>query len=286
MNQEHGQRFLLELSAVRNDLPFSPLLLSRLFRLTDEDGASPLETIAAAVAEDQGLAAKVLAMANSAFYGLQSQVRSVSRAVTVLGLREIRVLLFTLGMHGLAACHPLPPGFDLTAYLEHQLAVSQAALALARACRAMDPDEAAAAGVLHDLGKLVTALYRPADWQAQAALAQAEGLPWHEAETRHFGLDHGLIGAMVLRSWNLPESLTEPVNWHHAPEAAPAHRPAALLIGCADACARTAANDPAPGIAVNPDWLSELGLTAETALAATEQALAAHAPCLLAAALA
>ena len=62
MNQAHGQRFLLELPAIRNDLPFSPALLDRLFRLTDEDGTSPLESIAAAIAEDQGLSARVLAM--------------------------------------------------------------------------------------------------------------------------------------------------------------------------------------------------------------------------------
>ena len=63
MNQEHGQRFLLELPAVQSDLPFSPALLPRLFRLTDEDGRSPLEAIAAAIAEDQGLSSRVLAMA-------------------------------------------------------------------------------------------------------------------------------------------------------------------------------------------------------------------------------
>jgi putative nucleotidyltransferase with HDIG domain len=285
MTQEHGQRFLLELPAVRDDLPFSPVLLQRLFRLTDEGGLSPLEAIAAAIAEDQGLSVKVLALANSAFYGLQSQVRSVSRAVAVLGLREIRALVLALGMHGLAARHPLPPGFDLSAHLEHQLAVAQAALALARASGAMHPDEAYTAGVLHDLGKLVTALYRPKDWLAQAALVQAQDLPWHEAESRHFGLDHGLIGAMVLRSWNLPESLTEPVNWHHAPQSAPGSPQPAYVIGCADACARALAHDPSPGIAVDAAWLSALGLSAKTALAVTGQALACRAPSLLAAAL-
>ena len=60
----------------------------------------------------------------------------------------------------------------------------------------MAPDDAFTAGVLHDIGKLVTALYRPDDWLAQAALVAREGIPWHEAETRHFGLDHGLIGSM------------------------------------------------------------------------------------------
>jgi putative nucleotidyltransferase with HDIG domain len=286
MNQGHGQRFLQELPAIQNDLPFSPALLERLFRLTDEHGLSPLEAIAAAISEDQGLSARVLAMANSAFYGLQSQVGSVARAVTVLGLREIRALVLALGMYGLAARHPLPAGFALTAHLEHQLAVAQTAMALARASGGMDADDAFTAGVLHDLGKLVTALYRPDDWLAQTALAQTEGLARHEAETRHFGLDHGLIGAMVLRAWNLPESLTEPVNWHHAPGLAPGSQKPGYVIGCADACARLLTDDPAPGITVSETDLAVLGLTVDAALAVSREALSARNPALFAAALA
>lgn len=286
MNQERGQKFLLELPSIRNELPFSPDLLTRLFGLTDEDGASPLEAIASAIAEDQGLSARLLSLANSAFYGLQAQVRTVNRAVAVLGLREVRGLVLILGMHGLAASRPLPADFTLAPYLEHQLAVAIAAMALARESRTMAPDDAFTAGVLHDLGKLLTALYRPDDWLAEQALAAAENLPWHEAEERHWGLDHGLIGAMVLRSWNLPETLTEPVNWHHAPEAAPGRREPGRIIGLADACARELSGTPLPGVAVTGTLASSLGLSLQKALATTEAALAQRSPGLLGAALA
>jgi len=278
MTQERGQGFLLELPAVRNDLPFSPSLLPRLFSLTGDEAASPVTAIASAIAEDQGLSTRLLAMANSAFYGLQSQVATVSRAVAVLGLREVRGLVLMLGMRGLAGARALPPGFALAPYLEHQAAVAVAAMALARETRAMDPDDAFTAGVLHDLGKLLTALYRPGDWQAQAALAAA-GLPWHDAEERHWGLDHGLIGAIVLRSWNLPETLTEPVNWHHSPDASPGPRQPAGLIGLADACARELTGSPLPG--VEPEAAlaaSGLPLSAGTARDIVETALAARDP--------
>ena len=286
MSQERGQGFLLDLPAVKNDLPFSPDLLTRLFRLTGEEGLSPLEAIAAAVAEDQGLSARLLALANSAFYGLQSQVGTVGRAVAVLGLREVRSLVLALGMRGLAGARPLPPGFAFTPYLAHQLAVAGAARGLARITAAMDPDDAFTAGLLHDLGKLLTALYRPEDWQAQAALAAAEGLPWHEAEERHWGLDHGLIGGMVLRSWNLPESLTEPVNWHHAPLAAPGRPLPCALTSLADALAREATDTPQPGIAPDPALAARLGLSLDAARQCVKAALAERDTAALAAALA
>ncbi len=286
MSQERGQRFLLDLPTVRNDLPYSPDLLTRLFRLTGEEGLSPLEAIAAAVAEDQGLSARLLALANSAFYGLQSQVGTVGRAVAVLGLREVRSLVLALGMRGLADARPLPPEFAFAPYLAHQLAVAGAARGLARITAAMDPDDAFTAGLLHDLGKLLTALYRPEDWQAQAALATAEGLPWHEAEERHWGLDHGLIGGMVLRSWNLPETLTEPVNWHHAPLAAPSRLLPCALASLADALAREATDTPQPGIAPDPALAARLGLSLDAARQCVKAALAERDTAALAAALA
>lgn len=286
MSQERGQRFLAALPTIQSELPFSPDLLARLFRLTDDQAASPLPAIVEAIAEDQGLSIRLLALANSAFYGLQSEVRSVGRAVAVLGLREVRVLVLALGMRGLAASRALPPGFGFVAYLEHQLAVAVAAMALARATGVMDPDDAFTAGVLHDLGKLLTALYRPDDWLAEQALVAAENIPWHEAEERHMGLDHGLIGAMALRSWNLPESLTEPVNWHHAPEAALGRPEPGRLLCLADACVRQVVAATEPGIAPTKAMALGIGLSLPAALDLTAQALAARNPTLLAAALA
>ena len=117
-------------------------------------------------------------------------------------------------------------------------------------------------------------------------MAAREGLPWHEAETLHFGLDHGLIGAMVLKSWNLPETLTEPVNWHHAPEAAPGRREPGYVINCADACVRTLTGDQTAGIDLSDTVTAAIGLTMDAALAAVEAALATRNPALFAATLA
>ena len=285
MNQERAQRFLRDLPALRDELPFSPDLLTRLFRLTDADGAASPEEIAAVIARDQGLSTRVLALANSAFYGLQAEVGSIGRAVTVLGLREVRGIVLALCMRGLAVNRPLPPDFALTPYFEHQVAVAVAAMALARETGVMHPDDAFTAGVLHDLGKLLTALCRPEDWTAQEALCREARLPWHEAEERHWGLDHGLIGAMALGAWNLPAALTEPVNWHHAPEAAPDRPEPCRLLGLADACVRKLAGDPPPGAAEAAVLAPGVGLSPGAARDVAGAALAARPPGLLAAAL-
>lgn len=284
MNHERAQSFLLELPALRLDLPFSPVLLNKLFVQTADGGMAPLEDIADTISRDQGLTAKVLTMANSAFYGLQSEVRTVHRAVTVLGLNEIRTLILALGMRHLAATHPVPKTFDIAAYFEHQLAVGLAAKELAPSLGASDADNLFTAGVLHDLGKLIIAQHRSADWQAITDKAQAESLSFQQAEDRYWGLDHALIGAMILKSWNLPPELTEPVNWHHAPTHAPTHKRESLALCTADAIIHSL-NDPhRPQTAPWQQILMKFNLSIDSTLENIQATLASRPPNLFAAA--
>lgn len=235
IDQAKGQEFLRELPEIRQDLPFSPSLLGQLFSMTSESSLTPLDNVAIAINQDQGLSTKVLTLANSAFYGLQARVTSVARAVALLGLKEIRNLLLLLGTQALTVRHAYPKDFDIRLYWDHQLAVASCAKMLASHKPELDEDVLFTAGLLHDLGMLLTALYRPQDWQAIHDDVQTNSFTWSQAEERHWGLEHGLIGAMTLNSWNLPHELTEPVNWHHAPHLAEERQEEARIICAADA---------------------------------------------------
>lgn len=235
IDQAKGQQFLEELPEIRQELPFSPSLLGELFYMTGENSFAPLEKVAQTINQDQGLSTKVLAMANSAFYGLQARVSSVARAVTLLGLKEIRNLILLLGTQALTVRHNYPKKFDIRGYWDHQLSTGVCAKLLAERIPDTDPDILFTAGLLHDMGMLLTALYRPQDWATINADVQANRSSWSKAEERHWGLEHGLIGAMTLNSWNLPPELTEPINWHHAPQLAMEHQTEACIVCVADA---------------------------------------------------
>ena len=224
MSLERGQKFLSLLAETRHELPFSPKLLQRLFTLTQEGSIASLGEIANAISPDQGLTSRILAVANSAFYGLQQQVTSVQRAATLLGLKEIRNIVLALGVQGMVRGRTLPEDFDLVAYWRHQLTVAMTVKLLAQETKHPDPDNLFTAGLLHDLGKMIVAMHAPEDWTAIAALRKEKGMAFHKAEDAWWGIEHGVVGALVLKSWNLPLDLHEPVNWHHAPLAAPDHR--------------------------------------------------------------
>lgn len=211
-----GQRFLNELPEILQDLPVSPKFFQTLFSLTNEHSSSSLQDIAKAMEKDQGLTVKVLTMANSAYYGLQSQVSSVHRAVLVLGVREIRKLILLMNIRTLDQRID-PDIFDVPGHWRHQVDVAHAAKEMARHTPGIDPEELFTIGLLHDLGKMITALHRPKDWRNIQELSKVRHIPLYVAEDTYWGLDHALIGALILKSWFLPLSLTEPINWHHAP---------------------------------------------------------------------
>lgn len=286
MSQEHGQQFLLALPGLRHDLPYSPVLLTALYSQTGQSSSAPIEEIADTLSRDQGLTAKVLTMANSAFYGLQQEVTTVPRAIAVLGLNEVRSLILAVGVKALTQNKNFPADFGVGPYWQHQLSVAVIARHLAPLMGGLDGDNLFTAGVLHDLGKLLTALHRPDDWHAIDTLTRERHVAYSEAEDEYWGIEHGMLGSMVLGSWNLPGDITEPVNWHHAPMHSPNHRREALVLCVADAMAHLVAD---PEAFVHCPWQDVLGkfhLSGSDMLEQVKALLLQHDPGLFAAGLA
>lgn len=243
MNQEKIKDFLRELSNTREDLPFSPSLLQQLHSQTGEKSNASLQQISETLSKDQGVTARILSLANSSYYGLQAEVGSVERAAAIIGLNEIRNIVLMLGVQRLAAKYPLPDGFSLADYWQHNFLVGTVAKELSGLVDVGRPENLFTAGLLHDLGKLITAMFRPDDWQSIIEMVEDKEIMSSEAEDSYWGVDHAVIGALVLKSWDLPDVLVEPINWHHSPELAPGYSNEATLVCLADYAAH-AVSDP------------------------------------------
>lgn len=243
MSRDSVQTFLNELPGMREDLPFSPLVLERLFVQTGSGSLASLEDVGKTLSQDQGLTTRILSLANSAYYGLQSEVQSVPRAAAVLGISEIRNIVLALCVNGLTRHYPMPGEFLLSAYWRHQILVGMVARELSRLIDAGDPANLFTSGLLHDIGKLIMALKRPDDWLAIREKVESDEMMDVEAEDEYWGLDHGVVGALVLRAWNLPAGLVEPVNWHHSPALSPEFSMESTIICLADTVVH-AVDDP------------------------------------------
>lgn len=254
--QTESRSFLHQLLLNTPPLPFESALLPALFDITREGSTASIGDLVDLIERSQKLAAHILTAANSALYGQEFKVSSLHRAVSLMGVREVRTLALMEGMASILKAAQLPKGLEAGVLWRHQLRTAAVARALASEltpkpagpCSAppakgkrlsLAPDEAYAAGLLHDVGKVIFAAARPDLWEAVDEYRRKHNLQAHEAEEACLGLDHAVIGAEVMHRWQLPMLLTEPVNWHHAPEMATDYAAEARLLAAADIVAYT-----------------------------------------------
>ena len=167
----------------------------------------------APLASDQALAARVLKLANSAFYGASRRIGTVSEAVVILGLRTTRNLAMATSCEEMLEREVSGYAMQRGSLWRHSLACASAAQALAQRAHLRGTEEAFVAGLLHDIGKVILNTYQRAEFIQVLRRTLEGGIPYSEAEREVFGFDHAEAGARLLERWNLPSSLVSAVRY-------------------------------------------------------------------------
>lgn len=198
-------------------LPSVPSVYFRVLKELQSSSAS-IEKIGEIVATDPGMAAKLLQLVNSAFFGISRSISSPAEAVQLLGIATVRSL--ALSLHAFSVFEQSKvTGFSLQRVWNHSVVTGLGAKKIAQMVsrEAQMAEEAFIAGLLHDLGKLMLAYNRPGQYQQATELAQRGGKTMEEAELEIFSATHADIGAYLLGLWGLPVSIVEGVALHHTP---------------------------------------------------------------------
>lgn len=214
------------------------------------------------VSQDPILAARVLRLANSPFYGLSRQVGSLEEAVLILGISHLRGMVLSTGLIGLFA--------DAEA-IARSLATAAAAGSLAKSLK-RDQGMAFTAGLLHNLGALLLGHFAPEIWQSLASESIETGEHRLLHEKAAFGFDRCELGADIAGDWHFPDAIRAAIHSHPQPPEGPGE---ALtdLVHVAWVISGDAASGNLP--AINPAILQRLGLeglAGETSLADASQA--------------
>ncbi|BBL69412.1 HDOD domain-containing protein [Methylogaea oryzae] len=188
------------------------------------------------ISHDPALTARLLRFVNSPVYAMRNPVDSVARAVSILGMQELRMLALASSV-GNAFQKPPSDLVDMAAYWHHSVFTGIVAKQLGKLCKLPSVDRLFVAGLLHDVGQLVLAHQAPDAMRKVVALLPK--YPHHrcQMEQKLLGHDHSEVGAELMRYWQLPESLWMPVRYHHAPELAPEYMLEACLVHMANAIA-------------------------------------------------
>lgn len=216
------------------DLPTIPEVLARIWQLVD-DPRSSARDLEQVVSLEPPLAAKVLRLANSPFYGGNGRVKDVQMAITALGFDTLRNLAVCLSVaSGLVQKEARQHVMDQRALWRHSVTCAVIARRLARDADLEEPEEVFTAGLLHDIGMFVIALGRPEAYGEVVRLGVERDIDQSRAEREVLGFDHAEVGCAFAQRWHFPHALQDLIANHHSPAAGDLARTKHVL-GLADA---------------------------------------------------
>ena len=189
-----------------------PAVALRVLKIAESEHFSAHE-LAQAIGTDAALTAKMLRLANSAYYGFPRRISTVRDAVVLLGFRAVRSAT-------LATCviDTMPQGehIDDRPFWHFSITVAMLAEVLARSTR-QHMDEAYTAGVLHNIGRLALDQHRPEMLRRAVLLAQREAMTLPDAERALLGFTDAEVGGALALHWNFPSELAAAVAEHQQP---------------------------------------------------------------------
>jgi putative nucleotidyltransferase with HDIG domain len=195
------------------DLPSAPVLYARLRQVLADPDRSVTQ-LADLIRRDDAMSARVLQVASSALYGATFQTTNVFDAVLRVGSRTLQSLALSVGAFRSFGVSDHCAGFDIDVHEAHAFLVARIA---ARIVPSAQAEDAFAMALLHDIGKLVFASRRAAQFAPVLAMAAVEGKALAVVETETGFASHATAGARLLGAWGLPASLVDAVAHHHNP---------------------------------------------------------------------
>ena len=195
------------------DLPTLPHVVQKLASMIGRPNVSA-EEIGTLIEKDQVLAAKVLRLANSPFYGFPSRIASVPHAVVVLGLNVVKGLTLR------ATAHDIMKDAGLGQLWRHSLGVAITAQLLGKRLEMKNVEEVFVAGLLHDIGKVILYVKWPDVGKKIKAANPSGDRPMMQIEQDLYEVSHAEVGGWLANAWHLPATLREPILFHHQPGAA------------------------------------------------------------------
>ncbi len=247
-------------------LPSLPQAYRKLMETLESPDVTA-DHIAEVIAGDIAMTAKVLQLANSAFFGVSRKVSHPADATRYLGVDTIKALALTMGVFseftGPESASPV-----LVELQSHTLETGRLAQLIAKAenVEKQMADDAYLAALLHDVGKLILIDKDAEMYESAMMLSRTEKLEIEAVEREMFGAGHSEVGCYLLWLWGLPDTITNAVAFHHRPaDCAEKGMSPMALVHIADVLAHEIEPSSEPAPALDEAFLAEAGLSGRMA---------------------
>ena len=194
------------------DLPTLPHIVVQLLDKMHQPDPQ-IEELADLVMTDQVLTGAMINIVNSAFWGLTREVTSIRESIVYLGLRQVENLIYSVSLTN--TFEQDAPLLKRVRFWEHSFGVALCSRLIAQRLRYPDEEMAYLAGLLHDIGEVILALYLYPTFEKVVEKIVKEGITFCDAEKSILGFDHADVGAWLVRRWNLPPGLPSVIAYHH-----------------------------------------------------------------------
>ncbi len=204
-----------KLNKIQN-LPTIPKIMFDAISIIKTEPGNVIK-ISEIIGKDQGMAAKILSVANSPLYGMLRRVSTLEFAIMIMGSNELEKIVTAISLSNAIRFKPIP-NFNEQNYWKHSMSVGLVAKDIAR--RLGFPEiagDAFVGGILHDIGIQLIVKYFPEEFQQIHSNLNSDKR-FIDCENTIFGISHQEIGAYLLKKWNLPSSIIDCVQYHHTPE--------------------------------------------------------------------
>jgi putative nucleotidyltransferase with HDIG domain len=211
------------------DLPTLPAIAQKVLSLADDESAG-VQKLAALISTDQALSARILSLANSAYYGHRGTISTIQQAMLVVGMNMVKQISLSVLVCGTIG----RGGRDRSQFWKHSFGTATASSLIAQRAGLKDDDVYFMAGLLHDIGKMILEMYFPSETE----------------------MDHTEIGAWMAERWQLPPALISAIGYHHSLVPEHLSQPIVACVHAADVCAKVALSSE--GAEIAPEVLRAL----------------------------
>ncbi len=193
--------------------------VSGILSLISDPAASSFDLIQL-IEVDPPLAAKILRVANSAYYATSKTISDIHQALIWVGFDTLKEIILTQKVSELYRGGTPVCGYSRLQLWRHSLAVALLAKTIYRREFGEKGNNAYAAGLMHDIGVIVEDQLLHQEFMQLVQTMEDTPRALSDSETALFGYDHGLVGRGLAENWNFPAELTDGIGFHHNPEGA------------------------------------------------------------------
>ena len=204
------------ISSLEEKLPSLPQILEELVKKLSDPNTN-LDNIEELVEVDQSITTQILQVSNKVEFTEpgQERITTIHDALHKLGFENAKKIALNVSVLKLMKLTKSTVNFSCEDLWQHSLGVAIASSEISKLVGYDNPDQAYACGLMHDIGKVIKLKYSKKNFSKEITSAYRKKIDLYDLEIMRNLIRHDIAGAKMMQAWNMPESLIDPVLWHH-----------------------------------------------------------------------